>query len=132
MWFGRRRGRRRLSKQAWIKARARDREMERIYSYRRMITAEDIYDLPTVNDERLRKRRYEQIATCRNTEKSQLIEKFKGAKTVAELRRLCYAPKTKNGLTNIYVIGSSIHKPFKIGKADDVQKRLKGLQTASP
>lgn len=35
-------------------------------------------------------------------------------------------------LTNIYVIGAPGHRPVKIGKANDVQSRLRTLQTASP
>lgn len=34
--------------------------------------------------------------------------------------------------TNVYVVGANDYRPVKIGKANNVQERLRGLQTGSP
>lgn len=38
----------------------------------------------------------------------------------------------KPPLTYVYVVGADDYRPVKIGKADDVKERLRGLQTGSP
>ena len=41
-------------------------------------------------------------------------------------------PTPAPSLTFIYVVGAAGHRPVKIGKADDVQERLRALQVGSP